>query len=130
MHLTLQERLALHNQYEILANLETEPNLKNYYIACADIVEHGFEGEYDELSNGFGDPLSESECSEIITILEELHRLEIPFDGLPRGKYRSYVRWLLSQDRFVDLLTVENTNKYGKMDLDDYWDLIVEELEK
>lgn len=76
MKLTKVERWMLANQYRILEALY--PKEKKSLQRCQEILEHGFEYEYSEISKHIykdEDALSEQECREVIEILTMFNEL-------------------------------------------------------
>lgn len=115
MSLTRIERLLLFNQYRILEVLV--PDLTDTYRMYQEILENGFEFEYDEiLNNIYKETLSEESSKEIINVLvmyQALRRSGLPeeettfegYDGNNETDFMSYVDFLyLDQGKFRDVI--------------------------
>jgi uncharacterized protein YfbU (UPF0304 family) len=60
------ERAILINQFKIRGTIEGEPDA---YQDTIDVLSNGYELEYDEHIDGFGEPLPEDECKYVQDIL-------------------------------------------------------------
>jgi uncharacterized protein YfbU (UPF0304 family) len=109
------ERLLLFNQYRILEVLV--PDLTDTYRMYQEILENGFEFEYDEiLKNIYKETLSEEDSKQIIKVLvmyQALRRSGLPeeettfggYDGNNETDFMSYVDFLyLAQGKFRDVI--------------------------
>lgn len=134
MKLTRTERWVLSNQYQILAALSTED--AEHYHQCREILEQGYELEYDEIARHVydgDDTMSIAECREVVDTLAMFHilqrtyrdladksgidesRLEFGgFDGNHETKHVAYARFYASQQggRFTDLPHPEDFNSH------------------
>ncbi|AMG04840.1 YfbU family protein [Vibrio mimicus] len=73
MEMTNAQRLILSNQYFLMSQLD--PNNANKYKRLQTIVERGYELQMRELNREFG-CLPETECREIIDIMEMYHAMQ------------------------------------------------------
>ncbi|ENM3736535.1 YfbU family protein [Vibrio cholerae] len=73
MEMTNAQRLILSNQYFLMSQLD--PNNANKYKRLQTIVERGYELHMRELNREFG-CLPETECREIIDIMEMYHAMQ------------------------------------------------------
>lgn len=80
MNLNEQERLILYNQYEILKQISTDENDKDYYERNQEILSKGYEHDYDSLFH-FEDTPKEISC-EVIDILQMFRTLLSSYNNL------------------------------------------------
>ncbi|WP_333912933.1 YfbU family protein [Vibrio coralliirubri] len=73
MEMTNAQRLILSNQYYLMSQMDPENSAK--YQRLQTIVERGYELQMRELNKEFG-CLTESECREIIDIMEMYHAMQ------------------------------------------------------
>ncbi|MDE1513603.1 MULTISPECIES: YfbU family protein [Vibrio] len=73
MEMTNAQRLILSNQYFLMSQLD--PSNANQYQRLQTIVERGYELQMRELNREFG-CLAESECRQIIDIMEMYHAMQ------------------------------------------------------
>lgn len=89
MKLTVLDRTMLWNQYEILKHLD-EGN-KDHYEQLQDILEHGYELLYGDVSQHlYDDTMSRGECEEVIEILNLYRALHFSMRDL---RYDSDHHW-------------------------------------
>jgi uncharacterized protein YfbU (UPF0304 family) len=132
LQLTHFERLVLLNQYRLL-KLVDPTGERSTYATYAEILEGGFEGEYHRIEQTLSEPpLSETECSEAIDILEMMSVVHRVYDALHdksgvrnvryKGfagnspeelRYLAYARFLTGTDgRWSDLKNHDNHNSH------------------
>jgi uncharacterized protein len=118
------ERKILSNQYKMLERLD--PDNADDYSYLRNIVDHGFEGDYEDVLRGTyeePDTMSAVDCSYVGDVLQmydmmqtafkngqqegvELERLKFPgFDGNNETKFVAYAQHLRSHGKwtFIDL---------------------------
>jgi uncharacterized protein YfbU (UPF0304 family) len=78
--LTIKDRVILINQYDILSKLDADN--ASHYEKLINILKHGYEIYYNELTNEMSESMPESECAFVLHILD-IYRI---FDGY-RRKY-------------------------------------------
>lgn len=130
MNLSIKDRLFLRNQYRILHELY--PEEKDYYAKASEVLELGFELEYDMLTQNIDrDVLTFQECEEVIDILDMFNVLRIlysrledksgideykvkfsGFDGNQEVKQLSYARYLKKDGRFTDLENIDSNSHF------------------
>lgn len=132
MKLTRPERLTLSNQYRILEKLD--PDNAEEYAAARNIVERGYEYEYDDIAQhvyGDSDVTTEEESEEVVEILAMFDGLKQSysklsdktginknqiefsgFDGNNEGKQMGYAKHFCESGggRFTDLENGDNFN--------------------
>lgn len=128
MNLSIKDRLFLKNQYRILEALN--PDEKGFYEKANEILELGFELEYDALTRNIDrNVVTIQECEEVIDILDMFDALKISyaglqdnseieeyqvkflgFDGNNEAKQLLYARYLKKDDRFADLENVDSNS--------------------
>ena len=128
MNLTIKDRLLLNNQYRILASLY--PDDRQYYEKASEILELGFELEYDTLTiNIDNSVVTAKECEEVLDVLDMFSSLEnsfanlsdkseineyhirfAGFDGNNEVKQLSYATYLKKDGRFADLKNVDSNS--------------------
>ncbi|GAB7219814.1 YfbU family protein [Vibrio comitans] len=79
MEMTNAQRLILSNQYYLMSKLS--PENKDKYERLQTIVERGYGLQMRELDKDFG-AISESECREVIDIMEMYHAMQESFNML------------------------------------------------
>ena len=141
MKLTKVERWILSNQYLLLQALC--PRDAQVYAEARDAIDHGYEREYDELSQHIldGDEImTVAECNEVLDILEMFRGLKFAyknledkeginesatrfagFDGNNESKYMAYARYFCQADggRYPELDRGDKFNSHIRM-LDAY----------
>ena len=80
MDLSDETRLVLRNQYQILEHID--PENKDWYHRAVEVLESGYEFEYETLAPWIRDPMSHDECLEVIEILEMHRDLHISYEAL------------------------------------------------
>jgi uncharacterized protein YfbU (UPF0304 family) len=80
MELSKKERWFLSNQYRILEKLY--PNKADYYTQCREIVDKGYELEYDLITDYIHEPMTSEVCTEVSDILEMYNSLQLGYDAL------------------------------------------------
>ncbi|MEF1336355.1 YfbU family protein, partial [Vibrio rotiferianus] len=73
MEMSNAQRLILSNQYNLMSQLD--PNNAAKYKRLQTIVERGYELQMRELNKDFG-CITETECREIIDIMEMYHAMQ------------------------------------------------------
>jgi len=68
LRLSLKDRLSLANQYEILAHLN--PSEAERYRSYINVLQSGFEIQYGHLVQGYSGGLSDSECADVLRIMD------------------------------------------------------------
>jgi hypothetical protein len=120
MELSKKERLFLSNQYRIIEALY--PDEAEDWAHAREIIEHGFELEYEWKTEYICDPLDSQACKEVIDIMDmyrqlndwygeleekpkvEERRLEfLGFDGNNEGHQLMYARCLINDGKFEEL---------------------------
>ncbi len=120
MQMTTIERLMIWNQYEILRFLD--PENRDSYEQRQNLIEHGFEFEFDSLVRHLcpeSQMMTEDESREVLDILSMYRALgdftgrggELPespllkffgFDGNHESNQLGYVRYLIQTGRFTE----------------------------
>jgi len=78
--LSLKERLALANQYRILAALH--PNEREHYLGHVEALQSGYELHYPAMVEAFDSGLGKEDCSEVLDILQMYDDLAYSYDAL------------------------------------------------
>ena len=116
---SLKERLALANQYEILANTTKNKHQAEQYRRYAEALQEGFEFHYRDLFDMFSDVMSREDCIEVFDILEmfsdllysydrltdkagiDAHGIRFPgFDGQHEAQRWRYIRFIFADGKF------------------------------
>jgi uncharacterized protein YfbU (UPF0304 family) len=129
--LTEAERLILRNQYEILSRLAKNGEEKEQFGQALEIVEWGYELNYDDLAPEVGEEIEADECLFVIDVLgmyekidsalENLavdaparHEYWAKFRGFNESKYARYAKFLISrQGRFPGFKDASLNCKHG-----------------
>ncbi|MDN3610334.1 YfbU family protein [Vibrio ostreicida] len=123
MQISNTQRLILSNQYQLMAKLDPENAIN--YSRLQTIVERGYTLQLNQLSQDF-DCLSESDCQEVIDIMEMFHAMQVSaslhndkarpaidqrrlsflgFDTHMESRYVHYVRFIItSEGRYTQFL--------------------------
>lgn len=114
MDLSLKDRVILANQYRIRAVLDEEES--EHWAKLAEIVEHGYKGQYYQFSNWFYDELPVDECNEVSDVLQMFRSFDTAnrdlkdhgidpqklvfngFDGNDESKYLVYLQFLIDKE--------------------------------
>ena len=80
MKLTHKDRWILSNQYRILEELY--PDQAESFEYCREIVENGYEYEYENITQLIYPPMSVEECQNVWDILEMYEYLQQGYDSL------------------------------------------------
>jgi uncharacterized protein YfbU (UPF0304 family) len=117
--LTEAERLILGNQYEILLRLARNGEEKERFGKALEIVEWGYEANYDDLIPSAGEEIVVDEClfvDDVLTMYEKIrnaleslavdaparHEYWAKFRGFHESKYVRYAKFLISRrERFI-----------------------------
>lgn len=141
MELSLKERLFLYNQYEILKLLNPDDEYeKKRYEECQKIVVEGYKYNYEDLTEGFEDDVSDEVCNFVWDVLQMYRTLNNSyydleqsekdkinlyditykgFDGNEEGQYYSYSKFVLK-----DMGRYEEIYKDGKAELNSHHNVL------
>jgi uncharacterized protein YfbU (UPF0304 family) len=115
IELNAKERLILRNQYELLYRLSEKKDERNWYQTAIEIVEWGYEANYEDLFPSADDRLTPEECMFVINVLrmyekitEAVEKLGVKppedinywakFRGFHESKYIRYARFLIEKE--------------------------------
>jgi hypothetical protein len=121
-----KDRLILANQYRILKKID--PDEGDFYQRSLEILENGYEREYERLTTGiYEDTMSAEECEEVHLILGMFRRLSYSykelgdksgieaddlrfhgFDGNNEDKYLSYGTFLNSLGKYEESEVIDS----------------------
>jgi len=83
VNLSRTERLLLANQYKILEAVSEDDYDEKYYARCREIVERGYEGEYEHIAdNVWPDTMTAEECREVVDTLAMYDMLQVSYGNL------------------------------------------------
>ena len=126
--LSMQQRLLLANQHEILARISQDDYEAGNHRRMVQVLQEGFAGEYGDLFGGLYPEMPRAECAEVWDILdmfrilgfglkkltdEQLNELgddaeDLVFQGFDmndstEARMLGYVRYLVSTDRWSEI---------------------------